>query len=61
MSKLKSKDIIKALNYIIDAVKFREKMRGTHNCNDCAFKGCEYYPAWGESVRWNCPHWKEVK
>lgn len=58
----KSNNIIVALNYIIESVRFREKMRDTHNCNDCgAPKGCMYRPAWGQPVRWNCPHWKEMK
>ena len=48
------------LEHITRALEFYDRMSHMHNCNDCgAPKGCMYRPAWGQPVRWNCPHWKE--
>ena len=53
-------DLMAMLQYIIRSIEFRNSMDHIHNCNDCgAPKGCMYRPAWGQLVRWNCPHWKE--
>lgn len=47
--------------HVIAALKFYESMSDVHNCNDCGQpQKCMYRPKWGEPVRWNCPHWKEV-
>ena len=26
-------------------------------CNECANKDCGYRPGWGDTVRYNCPHY----
>ena len=55
-----SSDIKSYLHHIITALDFYDRMANMPNCNDCgAPKGCQYRPAWGQPVRWNCPHWKE--
>ena len=55
-----SRDIKMYLHHIIRALEFYDSMSHIHNCNDCGTpKGCMYRPAWGQPVRWNCPHWKE--
>ena len=31
------------------------------SCNDCGWKLCKYRPDPGETVRINCPLWKEME
>lgn len=57
MSKLK--DLSDTLHYIVESLRELDRISRMHSCNDCAKLGgiCEYMPEWGESVRYNCPHW----
>ena len=55
-----SSDIKMYLHHIITALEFYDRMASIPTCNNCgAPKCCQYRPAWGQPVRWNCPHWKE--
>lgn len=44
---------------MIDGIDFIEKIASLPNCNDCGRVDCEHKPKWGETVRYNCPLWRE--
>ena len=48
-------DIITELHYVADLLTVAHKITRMPNCNDCALANCQYRPAWGMSVRYNCP------
>ena len=50
-------DTINELSYAIEYLRAYKAMQETGNCNTCAVRGCEYMPAWGDLVRYNCPHY----
>ena len=59
MESISPEAIVKALYYLIDCVKFVDRVSKLPCCNTCGkLKDCEYRPEWGDSVRWNCPLWK---
>lgn len=38
---------------------FTKLFENTPTCNTCSIRTiCKYVPAWGEQVRYNCPHYK---
>lgn len=52
-------EIIEAIYYIADTLRYAEQIKELNNCNDCAKKmSCEYRPEWGRMVRINCPLYK---
>ena len=59
MESISPKAIVKALYYVIDCVKFADRVSKLPCCNTCGkLKDCEYRPEWGDSVWWNCPLWE---
>lgn len=69
----RNRAIDKLVFFLDDAIRDRNRYQVLYNnikeiyvslnsCNDC-FKGktCEYAPKWGESVRYNCPHWEACR
>lgn len=49
---------VTALRKAIAAMNFVEHMSTLHTCNDCGWKHCPYRPGLGETVRYNCCHWR---
>ncbi len=46
---------------IRELMRFVDQIGKLPTCNDCASrKDCAYAPKWGQSVRYNCPHWVSV-
>lgn len=41
-----------------EILRFVDQIGKLPTCNSCAgYKDCAYAPKWGQSVRYNCPHW----
>ena len=60
MKKTKLDEAIAATYYIHDCLIAYRDLVNTGSCNDCAKKNtCEYAPALGAIVRYNCPFYKE--
>ena len=48
------------LRHAADMISLGERIEKLPTCNDCAKqRTCEYVPKWGETVRINCPLYKE--
>lgn len=42
----------------VTALRFMKMMQTATTCNTCAVRSsCNYAPAWGAQVRYNCPHY----
>ena len=55
-------DVITDVAYILDTLMVYRSMCQTGSCNSCGNrKRCVYIPEPGESVRYNCPFYKEVR
>lgn len=55
-------DFTRMLYYAADCIRYTERLRKYHDCNDCANrKECRYVPEIGEMTRINCFAWKEKK
>ncbi len=52
-------DLIRLIFSICDYARLGYIISTYNSCNDCKDKDCEYRPKLGESVRWNCPLWKD--
>ena len=44
-----------------DIIKSWERIMSLPNCNYCGRDNCRFKPDWGDTVRFNCPIWKEPK
>ena len=55
-------DVIADVAYILDTLMAYRRICQTGSCNFCGNRrGCVYLPKPGESVRYNCPFYKEVR
>lgn len=54
-------DLIRLIFSICDYARLGYDISTYNSCNDCKNMDCEYRPRAGESVRWNCPLWKDGK
>lgn len=51
-------EINESLTLVVTALRFMKMMQTATTCNTCAVRSsCNYAPAWGEQVRYNCPHY----
>ena len=51
-------DVIVDVAYVLDTLRAYRDIVQTGCCNSCRRKNCECRPAWGEMVRYNCPHYE---
>ena len=51
-------DVIGDVAYILDTLMAYRNITQKGNCNSCGNKECQWKPKLGDSVRWNCPHYK---
>ena len=55
-------EIEASLQLATQALRFLKQMQDVPTCNTCAISAsCEYSPAWGAQVRYNCPHHVPIK
>lgn len=53
-----AEDFASMLLYVVNCIKYTQRVSSYNNCNNCGKKDCEYKPAWGEPVRIRCPLWE---
>ena len=53
--------VIRYVRWLCNIAEFGMKVAKMPNCNDCGNRSCEYKPAWGESVRYNCPLYVKIR
>lgn len=51
-------DVIVDVAYVLDTLRAYRDIAKSGSCNSCFRKNCECRPAWGEMVRYNCPHYE---
>ncbi len=57
MKETKLDRVISDVAYILDSLMVLRNIQETHNCYECANRGCEWEPKPGQMVRYNCPHY----
>lgn len=48
-------DVIVDVAYVLDTLRAYRDIAETGSCNSCFRKNCECRPAWGKTMRYNCP------
>ena len=57
-------DLDKAIRetaYVMECIATLKSIQESGCCNDCGVKNCQYKPAWGKLVRYNCPFYERRK
>ena len=54
-------EAIAGARYNYDCLCALKKILDLPTCNECGSrKDCQYAPEWGQSVRYNCPHFTAI-